>query len=156
MIWYVLVYLVTIVSANVIVSIWQSAAYVIALVFIGLDLTLKDKFQVHLKWYQVFSIMLLGGVITFAINVSFVPIAIASTVALFCAFTVDYIVFSLLKNSRYARVMVSNVFGSFADSFVFALLAPFPFTWAFVLTMTALKIIGGSIAGYILIRRGAI
>lgn len=156
MIWFILLYIVTIVSANIIVSYWQAASYVIALVFIGLDLTLKDKFQINLKWYQVFGIMLLGGILTFIINASFMPIAIASTTALLCAFTVDYIVFSLLKNNKYARVMVSNIFGSFADSLVFAYLAPFPFTWGFVLTMTALKIVGGSIAGYILVRRGVL
>lgn len=154
MIFWVLLYLVTIVFANVTVSIWQWMAYVNSLVFIGLDLTLKDKFQINLPWYIVLCIALLGGIITLWLNIGFMPIAVASTAALIVAFTVDYIAFLLFKQSIWHRVMISNVLGAFADSLVFALLAPFPFTWGFVLTMWVLKVIGGTISGYVLIKRG--
>lgn len=154
MIWFVLLYLVSIVAANITVSLWQWMAYVNSVLFIGLDLTLKDKFQLQLRWWQVLSIVLLGGLITFIINASFMPIAIASTVALIGAFSVDYICFMLFKQSIWHRVMISNVFGAFTDSLLFALLAPFPFTWGFVAIMSVLKIIGGAISGYILIKKG--
>ena len=156
MIWCVLLYLSTIVFANVTVSLAQWMVYVNAVLFIGLDLTLKDKFQVHFKWYQLLGIVLLGSIITFLLNTSFLPIAIASTAAFSAAFFVDWVVFQALKQNIWYRVMVSNIVGSFADSVVFIYLAPFPFEWSFVLTVTALKIIGGAISGYILIKKGII
>jgi hypothetical protein len=156
MIWAILAYLVTIILANVTVSISPIMVYVNALVFIGLDLTLKDKFQISLPWYKILGIILLGSFLTYLLNAAFLPIAIASTAAFSAAFLVDYIVFSLLKHNVWYRVMVSNVFGSFTDSFVFIYLAPFPFSWGFVLSVTALKIIGGVISGYILIKKGII
>lgn len=154
MIWLVALYLVSVVAANVTVSLWQWMAYINSIVFIGLDLTLKDKFQLHLTWWQILSIVSAGGILTFILNASFMSIAIASTVALIGAFSVDALVFQLFKQNIWYRVMLSNIFGAFADSLLFALLAPFSFTWVFVLTMTALKIIGGAISGYILIKKG--
>ena len=149
-----LVYILTVVFANISVAFAPWMVYVNALVFIGLDLTLKDYFQVRLPPYALVLIVLTGSIITFLINVQFLPIAIASTAAFSVAFTIDFIVFHLLRKHVWYRVLLSNAFGSFADSFVFIFLAPFPFSWTMVLLTAALKIIGGSISAYILIKKG--
>lgn len=156
MIWAVLIYLFTIVFANVTTSLSPTMVYVNALLFIGLDMTLKDKFQISLPWYKILGIIFLGSLVTYVINRDFLPIAIASTSAFIAAFTVDYIVFSLIKNNIWYRVMISNVFGSFVDSYVFLALAPFPFSWYSVISLTLLKIIGGALSGYVLIKKGVI
>jgi len=155
MIW-IVAYLASVVLANVTVTLWPWMAYVNAIVFIGADLTLKDRFQIRYAWWQVFCIILAGGFITVILNTAFWPIALASSAAFLVSGIVDYIAFALVKRSVVQKIIVSNIFGSFADSLVFAILAPFPFTWGFVVIMTILKWIGGAITVAILARHGAV
>lgn len=153
---FVFAYIIFIVFANISVSLAPWMVYVNALFFIGIELTLKDVFQIHFSKLQLFFLVFTGSFITFALNTSFLPVAIASTVAFSVAFLIDSIVFSLFRHNVWYRVFLSNTFGSFADSFVFIYLAPFPFSWLMVFGTTLLKIIGGSVSGYVLIKKGVI
>ena len=153
---YVVIYLIAIVSANLIVNYFgPSAAIYCEFLFIGLDLSLRD--HIHDKWQGDFSklwgLISAGSLITIAINIEAIEIAIASAVAFSAAFAADSLLYQLLRKHNYLfKCNISNVAGSAADSFIFPIMAfgYFPGIHWIILGQFAAKILGGLIFSFII------
>ena len=110
---YILMYLVAIVAANLSVAYFgPSATIVNAFLFIGLDLTARDKLhdQWHNDrlWLRMGALVLAGSVITVVLNMGALRIAVASTLAFAGAALVD----SLVYQKMYARPKLVKMNGS--------------------------------------------
>ena len=84
----VYIYLLAVVLANMII-LWfgPQSAVITAFLFIGLDLTLRDK--LHDQWHgkqlcwKMLALICVGSAISIALNWNVLPIALASATALF-------------------------------------------------------------------------
>lgn len=146
---YVLMYLIAIVAANVTVALFgPSVSIVNAFMFIGLNLTARDK--LHDLWndnlkLNMALLIITGSVISFALGAG--QIAIASGVAFAVAETVDTLVYHLLRG-KYKLVQIngSNIFSAAVDSLIFPALAfGLPMLWLIVAGQFAAKVLGGAI-----------
>lgn len=156
----VLIYLASIVAANLIATRFGPSATVInAFVLIGLDLTLRD--HLHDAWrgrglvWRMALLILAGGALSALVNRDALPIALASSLAFSAAAAVDAVSYTLLeKRSRAVRVNGSNVLSAAVDSVAFLVVAfGWPPLWGVVLAQWAVKVLGGA-AWYVLLRRG--
>jgi queuosine precursor transporter len=155
----VLIYLTSIVAANLIAARFGPSATVInAFVLIGLDLTLRDR--LHDAWrghglvWKMALLILVGGALSVLVNRDALLIAIASCAAFMSATTVDAIGYTLLeKRGRAVRVNGSNVASAAVDSAVFIVIAfGWPPLWGIVLAQWAVKVAGGAVWYVILTR----
>lgn len=151
----VLIYLLSIVAANLLIvefgvqmAIWN------ALVFISLDLTTRDI--LHERWGNRLKInmallILSGSVLSAALNMGALRIAIASFFAFSLAGLADTVIYARLwERSRIAKINGSNIGSSIVDSFVFPILAfGFPIRWGVIAGMIIAKILGGAFWGYV-------
>lgn len=137
-----LIYLVGIVAANLLASAFGPAATpYIAFTLIGLDLSLRDLLQLTMKPWQMFLLIVVGGVLSYVAVPESGSIAVASAVAFTAASAVDWTVFSLVRGTWLLRANVSNAVGAVVDSTVFV-------TMAFGLLPEAIFLqIGAKIAG---------
>jgi uncharacterized PurR-regulated membrane protein YhhQ (DUF165 family) len=94
-----------------------------AFFLIGLDLVLRDWLHVRLKPWQMGSLILGSGAITYLLNPSAQHIVIASAAAFTLAALVDWSVFLKSSGSWFKRSMKSNVAGAVVDTAVFSALA---------------------------------
>ena len=126
---YVFMYLIAIVLANLTV-LWFGPSWSIinAFLFIGLDLTARDK--LHEAWrgngllWKMALLIGAGSILTWFINRDAAQIAIASFVAFASAAIVDTVIFHFLgRYPRWLRVNGSNVPSAAVDSLVFPTLA---------------------------------
>lgn len=146
---YVLMYLAAIVLANLSVATFgPSAAVANAFLFIGLDLTARDR--LHDAWRgrqllpKMVALIAAGSVLSWLLNRSAGQIALASFVAFAAAATVDAIVYQLLRrHPRWLRVNGSNVPSALVDSLVFPTMAFGSFLPGIVLGQFAAKSLGG-------------
>ena len=93
-------------------------------VLIGLDLSLRDWLHVRLFPWQLGILILAAGFLTYALDHSTRPIAIANTAAFTLAALADWWVFSRIKRASWLRRSnTSNIAGSAVDSLVFPTLA---------------------------------
>jgi len=147
---YVVLYLVAIVLANISVAIFGSqTAIITAFLFIGLDLTARDK--LHEAWHKkglVWKMGLLiffGSILSWALNHGAGRIAVASFLAFACAGIVDTFVFQkLIKHSSWIRINGSNVPSALVDSIVFPGVAfGFPLMYGIMIGQFIAKVIGG-------------
>lgn len=153
---YVFMYLVAIVLANLSVAYFGVAAsYINAFVFIGLDLSSRDK--LHDLWlgkgivWKMGLLILLGSLISWLLNKDAGIIAIASFVAFGVSSLVDTIVYQILHNKKYlVRVNGSNIFSALADSVVFPTIAFGSFLPVVVLGQFLCKFVGGFVWSLIL------
>jgi uncharacterized PurR-regulated membrane protein YhhQ (DUF165 family) len=145
-------YLAAIVTANLLVSALGPASVLpIAFLFIGFDLVcrdvLHDAWRTGLKW-KMSGLILVGGLLTYLINVDARQIAIASTVAFASAGLADTIIYHLLRHRpRLFRMNVSNVAAALVDSVLFLTIA---FGWSpvilsLVVAQWGVKVLGGGI-----------
>lgn len=157
----VLIYLASIVVANLIAARFGPSATVInAFVLIGLDLTLRDR--LHDTWrgnglvWKMAALILAGGAISVVVNRDALPIALASCAAFMSATGVDAIGYTLLEHRRHVvRVNGSNVFSAAVDSIVFLVVAfGWPPLWGIVLAQWLVKVAGGAMWYLILSRFG--
>lgn len=126
---YILLYLIAIVIANITVAVYGPSVSIInAFLFIGLDLTTRDK--LHDAWrgrglvWKMALLIAAGSAISWLLNRNAGPIALASFVAFASAATIDAGAYHLLRNkSWFARVNGSNVLGAAVDSVIFPTLA---------------------------------
>lgn len=126
---YVVLYLAAIVAANLITAKFgPSASIVNAFLFIGLDLTSRDR--LHEAWHKrglIWKMGLLigiGSLLSWLLNRNAGMIAIASFAAFASASVVDTIVYqSLHKRSYLVKVNGSNVFSALIDSLIFPTIA---------------------------------
>jgi uncharacterized PurR-regulated membrane protein YhhQ (DUF165 family) len=126
-----------------------------AFVFIGLDLTARDR--LHEQWQGQLKrnmglLILAGSAISYLLNASAGQIAVASCVAFGAAALADTAIYQALGNrERMVRVNGSNVVSAAVDSFVFPVLAfGWPPLWGIVLGQFAAKVCGGFIWSLIL------
>ena len=151
---YVVIYLAAIVSANLTVSYFgPPAANYCALIFIGLDLSLRD--HLHDKWggdwVKLWGLVSAGSLITIALNVEAINIAIASAAAFGLAFIADAVVYALLKDKKFLlRANASNIAGAATDSVIFPTLAFGAFMPLIILGQFAAKLVGGFVASLVI------
>ena len=120
----VLMYLSAIVLANLSVAYFGvNAVYVNAFLFIGLDLTARDRLHDKWKenlWLKMLFLILAGGALSWLMNRDAFIIALASTLAFVCAGISDAVTYHLLKDkSRFVKVNGSNAVSALIDSLVF-------------------------------------
>ena len=125
----VFIYLLAVVLANMLI-LWlgPQAAVITAFLFIGLDLSLRDKLhdQWHGEqvWWKMLALICGGSAISIVLNWDALPIALASATAFLAAGVGDALVYAGLRKKRFMiRVNGSNVAGSAIDSIVFPTLA---------------------------------
>jgi len=146
--YYVFAYLLAVVLANVLVSIFgPPSAIPIAFFFVGFVLTTRDK--LHAFWKDknlkrnMFLVITTGAIMSYFLSSK--QIAIASFVAFSASETVDFLVYSILgKKADVLRVNGSNLLGSLVDSIVFPALAfGFPLLWEIMIGQFLAKFVGG-------------
>lgn len=148
---YVFLYLAAAVLANLSVAMFgPSSTIVNAFLFIGLDLTSRDKLHDawggKWLWPKMFALIGVGSLISWFLNRNAGQIALASFVAFGCSGLVDAVVYQFLHNKAWmVKVNGSNVFSAAADSLVFPTLAFGGFLPLIVLGQFAAKVAGGFI-----------
>jgi len=155
---YSAMYLGSVILANLTIARFgPSAAIAVAFLFIGLDLTSRDK--LHEAWHNnglVWKMGLLiatGSLISWLLNRNAGQIALASFIAFACAAVVDTIVYQILRKQKYmVKVNGSNVFSAAVDSLVFPTIAFGGFLPWITLGQFAAKVFGGLIWAFILKR----
>lgn len=155
---YTFLYLVAIVAANLIVA--SVGAWITPLtgfLFIGLDITTRDK--LHDSWENsglVWKMALLissGSVLSWLLNRNSGQIAIASFVAFAVSATVDAIVYAIVKGDKFERVNWSNLASAAVDSVLFPAIAfGWPPSMEIVYGQSTAKIAGGLFWSLILYR----
>jgi len=159
----VLVYLAAIVAANLSVAHWgPSAAIYNAFLFIGLDLTTRDRLHDLWRGHLLRNMAVLigaGSALSYVLGLwlgsgPFVGrIALASCVAFAAAAVTDAVAYHLLRHrSWYERVNQSNLAGAAVDSLVFVALWPFGFQFTLAFTLFAAKVAGGVVWSFVLSR----
>lgn len=121
-----------------------------AFFLIGLDLALRDWLHIRLKSWQMLSLILATGFLTYVLNPAAGKIAIASACAFSAAALVDWATFFKLKGSWLFRANGSNVAGAAVDSIIFPTLAFGALMPHIVGMQFVAKVAGGSICAYIL------
>jgi hypothetical protein len=161
---FVLAYLAAIVAANLTLAHWGAEAAIYnAFLFIGLDLSTRDRLHDAWRGHLVRNMALLiaaGSGLSYLLGLwlgvgPFVGrIALASCIAFACAATVDAVLYHLLRDRPwYERVNQSNIGGAAADSFVFVALWPFGFNFTLAFTLFAAKVAGGVVWSFLLHRK---
>ena len=156
-------YLAAIVAANLSLNHWGAdAAIYNAFLFIGLDLTTRDRLHDLWRGHLIRNMALLiaaGSALSYALGLAlgsgpFVGrIALASCVAFSAAATADTLLYHLLRHRGwYERVNQSNLAGAATDSFVFVALWPFGFDFTLAFTLFAAKVAGGVVWSFVLRR----
>ena len=156
---YICLYLAAIVVANLTVAWWGPRMTIInAFLFIGLDLTTRDK--LHDAWHgrgllwKMAALIGTGSVLSWLFNRNAGHIAVASFVAFALAAIADTVVYHLARRwHRLARVNGSNVVSAAVDSLVFPTLAFGGLMPWVTLGQFAAKVGGGFVWSLILMRR---
>jgi uncharacterized PurR-regulated membrane protein YhhQ (DUF165 family) len=156
---YVIMYLVAIVLANLTTVVFGPSVTIInAFLFIGLDLTARDK--LHEAWHgnklalKMAGLIAVGSLLSWLLNRNAGQIAIASMLAFGAAALVDTAVYQVLyRRSRLAKMNGSNVFAAAVDSLVFPTVAFGSFLPLIVLGQFIAKVFGGFIWSLVLTRR---
>jgi uncharacterized PurR-regulated membrane protein YhhQ (DUF165 family) len=155
------VYLAAIVFANLAVAlIGPSSTTVVAFLFIGLDLTIRDK--LHEQWTHHLKrnmtlLILSGAVLSFLLNHDAFRVALASFVAFALSEATKAVGYHLLRHkSHMTRVNLANVAASFVDSVLFPTIAfGVIIPWAIAGQFVA-KVFGGYIWTLLINRRQAV
>jgi uncharacterized PurR-regulated membrane protein YhhQ (DUF165 family) len=155
---YVIMYLVAIVLANLTTAVFGPSVTIInAFLFIGLDLTARDK--LHEAWHsnhlglKMAALIAVGSALSWLLNRNAGQIAIASMLAFSAAALVDTAVYQLLyRRGRLVKMNGSNVFSAAADSLIFPTVAFGSFLPLIVLGQFAAKVFGGFVWSLILTR----
>ncbi len=146
---YVIMYLAAIVFANLAVARFgPSSVIIVAFLFIGLDLTARDRLHDAWRGKHLFGRMALliatGSILSYLLNRDAGQIALASFVAFTAAAIVDTIVYHMLGGyPRWLRINGSNIPSAAVDSIIFPTLAFGSFLWPIVLGQFLAKTLGG-------------
>lgn len=153
---YIIMYLVAIVLANLTVAWFGPKVTIInAFLFIGLDLTARDK--LHDVWHNsglIWKMGLLigsGSLLSWLLNRNSGRIALASFVAFALSGIADFFIYHLLfQKSKIIKVNGSNVVSAAVDSVAFPTLAFGTFMPIIVIGQFLAKITGGFIWSIVL------
>ena len=148
---YITMYLAAIILANLSSAYFgPSASVVNAFLFIGLDLTARDK--LHEAWHKngllwkMGLLIVAGSVISYLLNRNAGMIAVASFAAFATAALVDTVVYQFLyKRSYLVKVNGSNIVSAAVDSLVFPTIAFGVFLSLVILGQFIAKVFGGAI-----------
>ena len=146
---YIIMYLVAIILANLTVAAFGPGMAIInAFLFIGLDLTARDR--LHDTWRgdklipKMAALIAAGSILSWLLNRNAGQIALASFVAFAAAAIVDAVVYHLLgKYPRWLRINGCNIPSAFVDSLVFPTLAFGGFLPGIVFGQFIAKTLGG-------------
>lgn len=123
---------------------------------IGLDLALRDWLHVRLTRGQMAALIIVSGVLTWALNAAPAQIAMASAVSFVAAACVDWAVFGALWRRQWlVRANGSNVASAAVDSLLFPALAFGVFLPHIILLQFGAKVAGGALWAWILRGRRA-
>ena len=153
---YVALYLAAIILANLSSAHFgPSASIVNAFLFIGLDLTGRDKLHEawHGRglWWKMAALIAAGSLLSWLLNRNAGRIAVASMLAFGIAALCDTIVYHLLRaRAHMVKINGSNVVSALADSLVFPTVAFGAFMPLIVLGQFAAKVGGGFIWSLVL------
>jgi uncharacterized PurR-regulated membrane protein YhhQ (DUF165 family) len=143
-----LVYLVAVVGANTTISRFgPETVYLVAFLFVGLNLTTRDA--LHDLWEgrvmaNMVALILLGGLLSFAVSPQSLTVAIASSTAFIISETTDATAYHFLRRRPFLqRSNMSNVVGAMMDSLVFPTLAFLAFMPGVMLGQFVAKVLGG-------------
>lgn len=149
-------FLAAIVAANLsIAHFGPEASLVNAFLFIGLDLTCRDRLHDLFDGHRVVgmgALIVAGSALSYALNADAGPIALASCAAFGLAAIADAAVYQLRRKAPwFQRANESNLAGSAVDSLVFPALAfPGPLMWAIVFGQFTAKVAGGFVWSLVL------
>lgn len=149
-------YLLAIVAANLMVVMFgPSVTIVNAFLFIGLDLTSRDR--LHAAWHgrglvwKMAALIATGSALSYALSAGAGRIALASFVAFSVSAALDAVSYALLEERAYmVKVNGSNVISATADSVIFPTLAFGVFLPWIILGQLIAKVIGGAVWAYLL------
>lgn len=146
---YVFLYLAAIILANLSVALFGPGMTIVnAFLFIGLDLTARDR--LHDAWRgnkllpKMAALIAAGSILSYLLNRDAGQIALASFVAFAAAAAVDAVTYqALIRYPRWLRINGSNVPSALVDSLVFPTLAFGSFLPGIVAGQFAAKVLGG-------------
>jgi uncharacterized PurR-regulated membrane protein YhhQ (DUF165 family) len=139
------VYATAMVAANLLVVAFGPAVTPVnAFLLIGLDLALRDWLHFRLRTWQMATLIVGTGVLTWLLNPAADQIAIASSVSFLVAALADWSVFARLTGSWMRRSVGSNTAGAAVDSVLFPTLAFGALMPWVVLTQFVAKTAGGA------------
>ena len=122
-------YLAAIVAANLIIArLGPQATVVTAFLFIGLDITARDRlhesWQGRALWPKMAALIASGSLLSWLVNRNAGPIALASFIAFAASGAADTLTYHVLRRKRwFVKVNGSNVVSAAVDSLVFPTLA---------------------------------
>jgi len=149
----ILIYAAAMTLANLSIATWGPwVSPINALVFIGLDLALRDWLHTRLRMWQMGTLISVSGLITYALNPAASHIAVASAVAFTAAAVADWSVFVRLPGTWLRRANGSNVAGAAVDSLIFPTIAFGVLMPHIVALQFAAKILGGAIWAWLINR----
>jgi uncharacterized PurR-regulated membrane protein YhhQ (DUF165 family) len=139
-------YAAAIVAANLSVAAFGPAiSPVNAFLFVGFDLALRDWLHIRLKAWQMLTLIVAAGALSYGLNPAAGIIAVASTTAFVAAAVVDWGVFAAVKGSWLKRSNTSNVAAAAVDSLVFPTLAFGALMPHIVAMQFVAKVLGGAL-----------
>lgn len=152
----VVLYLAAIIAANLIITRFGPQATIItAFLFIGLDITARDRlhesWQGRGLWFRMAALIAAGSLLSWLVNRDAGPIAIASFVAFAASGAADTLTYHALRHRAWAlKVNGSNIVSAAVDSLVFPTLAFGGFLPLVVLGQFIAKVAGGAVWATIL------
>ena len=124
-----------------------------AFIFIGLDLSLRDLWHERRGLSGSIVLVLVAGVISYALNPAMGRIAVASFAAFVLSGLADALVYQGLRSKPYLlRANGSNTTGAFVDSIVFPVVAFGGFPLGIIAGQMIAKIAGGAIWSLVISR----
>lgn len=146
---FVFLYLAAILTANLIVTQFgPSASIYTAFLFIGLDLTTRDKlhdfWQDNKLFPKMAALIVSGSVLSYLLNSNSATIAVASCVAFLVSGAIDFVIYHYLSDQgKWVQVNGSNIPAALADSMIFPYLAFGGFMPQIVIGQFVAKVFGG-------------
>lgn len=154
MIFALIAYAVAMTMANLLVATFgPTISPINAFFLIGLDLTLRDWLHVRLKPWQMGTLIVSTGALTYLLNPAAGMIAVASAMSFLVAALVDWAVFTKTKGTWVKRANVSNIAGSAIDSLLFPTIAFGVLMPHIVAMQFVAKVLGGAAWSAILMYR---
>jgi uncharacterized PurR-regulated membrane protein YhhQ (DUF165 family) len=149
-------YLIAIVAANLIITRFGPRATVItAFLFIGLDITARDRlheaWRDRMLWLKMVLLIAAGSALSWLVNRDAGQIALASLTAFGASGATDAVVYHALRNRSWlVKVNGSNLVSASVDSLVFPTLAFGALLPLVVLGQFVAKVAGGAFWSWIL------
>jgi uncharacterized PurR-regulated membrane protein YhhQ (DUF165 family) len=153
----IVTYLAAIVTANLVTAAGGPTwSVIMSFALIPFNLTVRDN--LHERWEggplrrNMALLILSGSVLSAALSINALPIAVASFLSFAVAESIDTAVYARLAGrSKLVKMLGSNSISSAADSFTFTTLAfGLPILWGIILADYAAKLLGGVLWAFIL------